>query len=199
MLDAKTMRDDVELLEAWREGDERAGRALFERYFDPVERFFAVRVGGDVDDLVQQTFEACVGGRDRVRDGSSFRGYVFGVAYNVLRAHFRARRRAAAITVGHDTLPGNRPGPSTWMRAREDEELLQEGLRQLPRPLRSALELHYFEGLPAADIARILLLPEGTVRSRLRRGRSLLRIALWGLDAASNAETAATGTTSADP
>ena len=85
------------------------------------------------------------------------------------------------------------------MRAREDEELLQEGLRQLPRPLRSALELHYFEGLPAADIARILLLPEGTVRSRLRRGRSLLRIALWGLDAASNAETAATGTTSADP
>jgi len=193
------MRDDVELLEAWREGDERAGRALFGRYFDPVERFFAVRVAGDVDDLVQQTFEACVGGRDRVRDGGSFRAYVFGVAYNVLRAHFRARRRAAAVTGGHDTLPGDRPGPSTWMRAREDEELLQEGLRQLPRPLRSALELHYFEGLPATDIARILVLPEGTVRSRLRRGRRLLRIALWGLGVAAGVPTAGEGAILADP
>jgi RNA polymerase sigma-70 factor (ECF subfamily) len=138
-------------------------------------------MSGDVDDLVQQTFEACVGGRDRVRDDGSFRAYVFGVAFNVLRAHFRARRRALVVAGEHDTLPGDRPGPSTWMRAREDEELLQEGLRQLPRPLRSALELHYFEGLPAPDIARILVVPEGTVRSRLRRGRRLLRIVLWGL------------------
>ncbi len=193
------MQDDVELLEAWREGDERAGRDLFERYFSPIVRFFSVRVSGDVDDLVQQTFEACVGGRDRVRDGGSFRAYVFGVAYNVLRGHYRARRRALAVTGEPDTLPGDRPGPSTWMRAREDERLLQEGLRQLPRPLRSALELHYFEGLPAADIARILVLPEGTVRSRLRRGRNLLRIALWGLGLAPSAATApTTGATTAD-
>lgn len=188
------MTDDAELLDAWRDGDQRAGRALFERYFQPVARFFGVRVSGDVDDLVQQTFEACVGGRDRVREGASFRAYVFGVAHNVLRAHYRARRRALAIAGEHDTLPGDRPGPSTWIRAREEEALLQEGLRQLPRPLRSVLELHYFEGLPAPDIARILVLPEGTVRSRLRRGRALLRIALWSL-----ADHAATmGATTAD-
>src|SRR5262245_47495626 len=108
------MQDDVELLEAWREGDERAGRALFERYFAPLARFFSVRVGGDVDDLVQQTLEACVGGRDRVRDGGSFRSYVFGVAYNVLRGHYRACRRATATLGEGDTLPGDRPGPSTW-------------------------------------------------------------------------------------
>lgn len=193
------MQDDVELLEAWRVGDERAGRALFERYFGPVARFFSVRVSADVDDLIQQTFEACVGGRDRVRDGASFRAYVFGVAYNVLRAHFRASRRAAVALDEHDTLPGDRPGPSTWMRAREDEQILQEGLRQLPRPLRSALELHYFEGLPASDIARILGLPEGTVRSRLRRGRRLLRIALWGSGVAPSATESTTGATTADP
>jgi RNA polymerase sigma-70 factor (ECF subfamily) len=171
--------DDVELLEAWRAGEQRAGRALFQRYFDPVERFFAVRVSGDVDDLVQQTFEACVGGKDRVRDAGSFRAYVFGVAYNVLRAHFRARRRARAQGGPLETLPALRPGPSTWMRMREDEELLREGLSQLPLALRSALELHYYEGLTTAAIARILVVPEGTVRSRLRRGRRLLRIALW--------------------
>lgn len=193
------MQDDVELLEAWRVGDERAGRALFERYFGPVARFFSMRVRGDVDDLVQQTFEACVGGRDRVRDGASFRAYVFGVAYNVLRAYFRARRRAAEALDEHDTLPGDRPGPSTWMRAREDEQLLREGLGELPRLLRSALELHYFEGLPATDIARILGLPEGTVRSRLRRGRRLLRIALWGLGVAPPATDSRTGATPADP
>jgi RNA polymerase sigma factor (sigma-70 family) len=179
--------DDVGLLETWRGGDTRAGQALFERYFDPVARFFAARVRGDIDDLVQQTFEACVSGRDRVRDAGSFRAYVFGVAYNVLRAHFRARRRARVIEGEHDTLPANRPGPSTWLRAREAEDMLQAGLRQLPRALRSALELHYYEGLPAPDIARILVLPEGTVRSRLRRGRRLLRIALLSLRGAKGA------------
>jgi RNA polymerase sigma-70 factor (ECF subfamily) len=192
--------DDVELLEAWRSGDQRAGQALFERYFGPVARFFKVRVTGDIDDLVQQTFEACVGGRDRLRDAGSFRAYVFGVAYNVLRAHFRARRRARTLAGEHDTLPDDQPGPSTWLRAREDEELLQAGLRQLPRPLRSVLELHYFEGLAAPDIARVLVMPEGTVRSRLRRGRRLLRIALWGLGAvgATQELREAPGTTTAD-
>ena len=48
---------------------------------------------GRLEDLVQQTFMACVEGRERFRNDSTFRTYLFGVAHNVLRSHLRKRRR----------------------------------------------------------------------------------------------------------
>lgn len=181
--------DDAKLLDAWRRGSRAAGEALFERYFDLVARFFHARLGGDVDDMIQQTFEACVKGRDRVREGGNFRSYLFGVAYNVMRVDRRQRRRRAQLAEeGAGPMVSAAPGPSTWMRAREDADRLREGLAQLPGSLRVVLELHYFEGLSALDIARIVVLPEGTVRSRLRRGRRLLRIAMGHRGAGPSAE-----------
>ncbi|MEM9462624.1 MAG: RNA polymerase sigma factor [Myxococcota bacterium] len=173
------MVDDTELLEAWRGGDRAAGEVLCQRYFKLVQRFFYARRGGDVDDMVQQTFEACVKGRDRVREGSSFRAYVFGVAYNVMRVDRRQRRDTVPVVEeGAGSVRSAAPGPTTWMGAREDAERLAQGLEQLPVDLRMVLELHYFEGLSALDIARLVVLPEGTVRSRLRRGRRQLRMAM---------------------
>lgn len=173
------MRSDVELLDAWRRGEGQAGEALFERYFGAVSRFFYARVGGDVDDLVQQTFEACVTGRDRVREQSNFRAYVFGVAYNMLRRHYRESRRRA-LGPGREPWPAldSEPGPSTWMRERQHTELLRAALRRIPTEIQMILELHYFEELSSEQIARVVSHPVGTVRSRMRRGRELLRLVL---------------------
>ena len=88
--------DDAALLEAWREGDLDAGRSLFERYFEALQRFFANKVGSDPEDFVQEVFAACVRGRDRMRDGRSFRSYLFGVAYNILREHYRGYYRGGS-------------------------------------------------------------------------------------------------------
>lgn len=67
------MPNDPELLAAWREGNGDAGQELFARYFEPVSRFFANKLSEDNDDLIQETFEACVRGRDRLRQDTSFR------------------------------------------------------------------------------------------------------------------------------
>ena len=83
--------DDFELLDAWRSGDRAAGNTLFERHFDAVCRFFANKVNDNVDDLIQKTFLGCIEGRDRFRKQSSFRTYLFAVAHNILRVHFRTR------------------------------------------------------------------------------------------------------------
>ena len=83
--------DDQALLEAWRGGDEHAGRELVERHLPAVYRFFANKLGRDVDDLVQQTFLALIEGRDRVREAAGFRGFLFGIARNKLLKHFRDR------------------------------------------------------------------------------------------------------------
>ena len=53
-------RSDFELLEAWREGDQRAGRELFARHFDAIYRFFRSKIEDAADDLTQQTFLGCV-------------------------------------------------------------------------------------------------------------------------------------------
>ncbi|MBR3239238.1 MAG: RNA polymerase sigma factor, partial [Oscillospiraceae bacterium] len=55
---------------------------------------------------------------------------------------------------------------------------LLEALMALPRKQRVALELHYIEGYSVAETARILRLPEGTVKWRLKRGRELLKQSL---------------------
>lgn len=171
---------DAELLEAWRGGDKRAGSELFERYFEPVSRFFVNKLSEEPDDLIQETFMACLHGRDRVRDTSRFRSYLFGIACNVLRVHLR---RQSDLPIG-DEGDGDycafdlAPGPSTALHAREGERLLLDALRRIPLELQIMLELHYWEAMKTDEIARTLGLAPGTVRGRLQRGRARLLEAL---------------------
>ncbi|MCH9687300.1 MAG: sigma-70 family RNA polymerase sigma factor [Deltaproteobacteria bacterium] len=169
------MLTDAELLVAWRDGKQTAGETLFERYFDAVSRFFVNKVPEDPDDLIQETFVACLRGRDRVRQDGSFRSYLFAIACNVLRSHFRRQRPTMPLpdleTASSFELA---PGPSTVMHALEEERLLLESLRRIPVELQVVLELHYWENMTTADMAGVLDVPLGTVRGRLRRARMRL-------------------------
>ena len=168
------MKGDAELLGAWRQGDKRAGAELFERYFQPVCRFFVNKLSEDPDDLVQETFMACLRGRDRLRDDASFRSYLFGIACNVLRAHLR-RHTDVPLDDDDDRCAFDlSPGPSTALHAREGERLLLDALRRIPLELQILLELHYWESMKTDEIADALGLPLGTVRGRLQRGRARL-------------------------
>lgn len=174
------MTNDAELLEAWRGGDKRSGSELFERYFEPVSRFFVNKLSEEPDDLIQETFMACLHGRDRVRDTDRFRSYLFGIACNVLRAHLR---RHTHLPLGEDDGEDYcafdlAPGPSTALHAREGERLLLDALRRIPLELQIMLELHYWEAMKTDEIARTLRLAPGTVRGRLQRGRARLMAAL---------------------
>ncbi len=167
---------DPELLAAWRDGDARAGQELFTRYFGPVSRFFANKLRGDAhDDLVQETFEACVRGRDRLRDDASFRSYLFSVACNVLKHHYRRKLRGARLDeLGESSIHDLAPGPSTIMGSAEEERLLLEALRRVPLDLQIVLELRYWEGMSSAEIGAVLGIPAATARTRLHRGREQL-------------------------
>jgi RNA polymerase sigma-70 factor (ECF subfamily) len=59
-------------------------------------------------------------------------------------------------------------------RARREQQLLLESLRQIPLDFQVVLELYYWEELPGSAIAEIVDLPENTVRSRIRKGKQLL-------------------------
>lgn len=173
---------DAELLYAWRAGDNEAGQQLFKRYYDPVARFFANKIGDPPGDLVQETFMACVKGRDRIREDGSFRGYMFGVAYNVLTAYLR-RRYAAFDELGSSSIADLDPTPSTILHRSEEVRLLLLALRTLPIELQVVVELRYWEQMNSSEIGRALGVPAATIRSRLQKGHTLLEAALRRLPA----------------
>jgi RNA polymerase sigma-70 factor (ECF subfamily) len=167
---------DPELLDRWREGDLEAGDELFNRHFASIHRFFRNKVGEEgLEDLVQQTFMACVEGRERFRSDSSFRTYLFGVAHNLLRDFYRRRRKSEAIDFGETSAVDAGAGPSTVVGKRREQRLLLEGLRRIPIDSQVVLELYYWEEMSASQTARVLEIPEGTVRGRVRRAKELLR------------------------
>ncbi len=170
------MADDFELLDAWRAGDMEAGSQLFDRHFESIHRFLRNKVGDDTDEVMQRTLLACVESRDRFRRASSFRTFLFGVARLELLTFYRRKRKLARnVALEHHSLYDLDPSPSTVVAQHMEHRLLHEALRRLPIDLQIALELHYWESMSATEIATVLEIPPGTVKSRLRRAKELLR------------------------
>lgn len=170
--------DDATLLAAWRDGDKNAGRVLVGRYFDAMYRFFANKLGSDVEDLIQDTFAACVEGRDRFRGDSSFRTYLYAIARRKLYRYWRDRRPDRDPEASVQQLVASGGTPAEALVERQEQRLLLRALRALPLPLQVLMELAYFEGLTDREVAQIVEIPVGTLKSRLRRGRQLLQEAM---------------------
>ena len=170
------MQTDEELLQAWRAGDQAAGRMLFEKYVGLVSRFFRNKVGDEREDLIQRTFLSCVEARDQVRDGRRFRAYLLRVARSRLYDHYIVARGGPkrpdplAVSVADTGM-----SPSRVLAKDEQDNLLLHALRRLPMDLQLVLELHYWEGISTAELSEVLEIPQGTVKTRLFRARKLLR------------------------
>jgi len=168
------MQTDIELLDAWRAGDNAAGSQLFERYVRSLYRFFATKVSGGVDDLIQRVFTACVDSRERIH-GGSFRAYLFAVARNELYDHWRGQKRNANLDFSVSSLVDLGPTPSSIVARKAEQELLARALQRIPMELQLAIELYYWEEMSGPELSVALDIPEGTVRSRLRRAREALK------------------------
>ena len=169
-----TRGSDAELLQRWGEGSTQAGNELVERHFATLHRFFRNKAGSEVEDLVQQTFLACVEARARFRGDASFKTVLLSIARNQLFKHYsRAERRVVDGSLS--SVRDLRTSPTGAIAKRQDQELLLEALRQLPLDAQVILELGFWEGLDAVEIAAVLDLPLNTTYSRLRRAKLALR------------------------
>lgn len=167
---------DSDLFEAWQRGDRRAGAQLFERHYDAIARFFHNKVSRDADDLIQRTFLRCVETHGRIRKPASFRYYLFGVARNVLLEYLEEksrRQRREAPNFLTSSVEDVAPTPSTALARAREEQLILSALRRIPLELQIVLELYFWEELRARELAEVLEMPEGTVRTRLRRAKQL--------------------------
>jgi RNA polymerase sigma factor (sigma-70 family) len=173
----KMTTEDMEQLRAWRASDRAAGEALFERHYAVVARFFHNKVlrPAEREDLIQDTFLACVESAERFRGCSSFRTYLLGIAANVWRNHYRelqGPRNHAAL--GSTSMEDVGQSPSELLADHEEERMLLMALRRLDMELQLLLELRYWERLKLHELAEVLGVSTARVKNQLRRGKLLL-------------------------
>ncbi len=166
-----------------RAGDPQALGEAYDAHHVHV-RAFARRLTGDDDaaeDLLQETFLSLPRALVRFREASSLRSLLISIAINHARHYVRAaaRRRAAMSRLAR--LGDLEAGPATPADEAEREELARQLVRAfdgLPIDQRVAFVLVDVEGRTSADVARLVGVPEGTVRSRVHHARRKLGEAL---------------------
>jgi RNA polymerase sigma-70 factor (ECF subfamily) len=180
------MDADLLLLERWREGDQRAGRQLFERHFASVYRFFENKCRDEADDLAQRTFLECVRSRDRFAQRSSFRTFLFSIARHELYQRLRKARRDRAVDFEITSIADLVTTAGTRLARAEQAAQLHAALQSLPTESQLLLEMAYWHDLDPSELAEVFEMPAATVRTKLFRARKALRALLEkeALDAA---------------
>lgn len=177
---------DMELVRAAAEGDSGAFELLVRRYAGQVYRI-ALRVCGnpaDAEDVAQEVFLKLCRSLNRFQGESSFHTFLYRVTTNAALDFLRGRKRRETVPLEAEgngpltVLPDPDAPPEEQLERRELQRAVRRGIAKLPAGQRTALALRELEGLSYAEIAAVLGLSEGTVKSRIARGRERLRVIL---------------------
>lgn len=157
---------------------------------------FALRLAGnemDADDLLQEAAIRACRFFHQFRPGTNFRAWFFTILANCFyKQEAKARRRGPQLSL--DDAPtlhlymktdaarsAPEENPAQAFVSRFDGEQIGQALSELPERFRAVALLYFLEDLHYTEIARVLDIPVGTVRSRLHRSRRILQKLLWDL------------------
>jgi RNA polymerase sigma-70 factor (ECF subfamily) len=179
---AEKARGDAELVDALRRrGDERAFRELYRRHTPRLYLLVLRLLGGseaDAEDVVQETWLRATSSLDRFRWESAFSTWLTGIGLNQARDFLRRAGRRPVYEGDPEAVLSRAAVAAGWDAERVD---LERAIGLLPDGYRTVFVLHDMEGYAHAEIAGILGIPEGTVRSEVFHARRRLRelLAPW--------------------
>jgi RNA polymerase sigma-70 factor (ECF subfamily) len=180
----RQVMDDDGLIAAIAAGDDSALRALFLRHGPWLAgRLRSVLSAGDVEDVLQETFIAVWRGAGGYRPNGVARAWLWGIARRQAALFLRRSQPAAPVQSGVMAADGWNGDDAT--EAALWRQLLAHALGTLGpegSPEREVWRLMYVEDRPVAEVAALMGVPEGTVKSRAHRARRLLRAALRDID-----------------
>lgn len=191
-------------LAALRAGDEAAFRTLIQLYHGPMLRLALSYVGdrGAAEDVVQETWLACLRSLDRFEGRSSLKTWIFGIVINLARSRRRKESRILPFASfwRRDDAESNRPtvdqsrfgsdgmwrdGPHSWDNLPESKVLGDETLQHvrsaidaLPPKQREVILLRDVAGFEAAEVSALLGISPANERVRLHRARAAVRQSL---------------------
>jgi RNA polymerase sigma-70 factor (ECF subfamily) len=173
---------------AAQKGDQKAFEELFRLFHGTVYNTALQLLGNpeDAEDVTQDAFLRAWEQLPKLTAPEAFRNWLLTITVNLCRSHFR---KATVPTESLDNPPESEDAEEEPIREiadegvdaeaivlqRETARLVRRAVAELPLAFREVIVLHYFEGLELADIAKILRVPIGTVKSRLARAREQLR------------------------
>lgn len=169
--------DEILMARYVQQGDRAAFEAIFRRYADRVLGTF--RRGGLDDalaqDMLQQTFLHVHRARNDFRLDGKLRPWLFAIAMNVRREHWRRKSRKPEdqLDLERHREPSVDPGTSSV-----SDRLVRRALLELPDNQREVIELHWYEELSFKEIADIVGASHAAVKVRAHRGYEKLRAAL---------------------
>ncbi len=134
-----------------------------------------------IEDLVSEVFLKVYRNLRRYRPDHPFSTWLYRLALNHVLDHARHERRQPAEVELSEQATAPTPSATEELLASERSDLLREALRSIDPRYRQALALVYVEGLKVEEAARLLSIPEGTVKTRLLRGRRAIRRVLTRL------------------
>ena len=156
---------------------------------------FAYRLSGnepDARDLVQEAFSRALEHAGAYDPTRPFDSWLLRILHNVFLDSMRRHSHSRTVSLDApapdedagwaDLLPGEEPAAADELILKESLDLLQRALARLPTTYKSAIALCDIEGLSYEDIAKVMDIPVGTVRSRIHQGRVLLRKAYEELE-----------------
>src|SRR2546423_3638953 len=170
--------DEQAMWRVQKEGDERAFAQIVSRWEGPIQRL-CTRMTGDShcgEDLAQETFARVFARRKEYQPTAKFSTWLWRIALNLSYDELRRRRRreqwaldntGAERLSGLETTATSEPAPDHSLIVQERGELVRQALARLPEAYRTVLVLRHYEGLKFREIAAVLQLPEGTVKSRM--------------------------------
>lgn len=168
------LTDEAAMRRVQADGDPEAFAELVRRWQGPV-RALCVRMTGDErygEDLAQETFVRAFAARGGFDAGRKFSTWLWRIALNLCHNERRRRLVRAEEPLGDDAEDGPflrafEPGPDERLMEQEQAALVRAALQGLPASHRAVVVLREYEGLKLREIAEVLDLPEGTVKSRL--------------------------------
>ena len=161
-------------------------------YGPDILRFCRITAGSSAegDELYQDTMLLLPEKRNGLDGSQNVKGYALSVAVKLWKNRQRKAARRLRL-VPQESLealtqrgiqPGETASPEEALLQKSQAEILRELIRQLPEKYRLPLHLHYSADLPVKEIAKLMKLPESTVKTRLRRAKEQLRQKLEEMD-----------------
>ncbi|MGI5151972.1 RNA polymerase sigma factor [Plantactinospora sp. CA-294935] len=174
--------DDVDhgLLHRVAAGDQRAFEELYARHGQPLLAYAEGLLGdrGRAEEALQDTFLATWRGAASFEGRSTVRTWLFGICRRQALSRMAGRRPAPLPMEAAAEVPAGEPGPEAVALARADARAVAAALAELAPAHREVLDLAFGAGLAHAEIAEVLGIPVGTVKSRLFHARAGLARAL---------------------
>ncbi len=172
---------------AFANGSEDAFREIVDRYGSRILNLMTRWIGDrdQAEDLVQETFLRVIRHRRDYRRSGRFFSWLYTIAVNLARNEIRnAKRRGTSVVI--DTVTGtnetgtlqmedDRPGADETLGRDELKRLIHAAILELPNRFREVLILRDLQDLKYEEIAEVLGIPGGTVRSRINRARLALK------------------------